>query len=234
MARNQWLRLYTAIVDNPKIQLLPDALFRLTINLWCLAKENDGYLPAVEHCAFRLRLKPDVFKKRFNGVSSLFDVTEDGRLKPHDWDEHQYESDVSRDRMKRLRQRQSDGVSDGASDADEPSRRTSPRRPQKPEPEAESEARSRSQPSVNGSSNPGGWPLTRAWLAEAGARTKLVEELISIALRELPSITDEDLRNSLIAARKPNQRSPGLFRQTLPELIREYVRRFKAAGGELP
>jgi len=101
--------LYTAILDNAKIQLLPDRLFRFVINLWCVAKEHDGYLPAPTVCAFRLRMTPEHFQKSFDAVTALFDVTEDGRYRPHDWEEHQYESDVSNERVKRWRERQSNG-----------------------------------------------------------------------------------------------------------------------------
>jgi len=112
MARQPWLRLYTAILDSPKLQLLPDRLFRLVINLWCLAKETDGILPHPTDCAFRLRLPCGKFDAMFEGVKHLFDEV-DGRFRPHDWDEHQYAGDAvrdsSRDRTRRWRDKQRDG-----------------------------------------------------------------------------------------------------------------------------
>ncbi len=104
--RKLWLRLYTAILDNPKLQLLSDRHFRLVINLWCIAKENDGVLPPPDRCAFRLRMKTERFKTEFASVSTLFDGTPDGCYIPHDWNEHQYQSDVSTDRVKRWREQQ--------------------------------------------------------------------------------------------------------------------------------
>lgn len=100
-----WLRLYTSILESHKLQTLPDASFRLVINLWCIAKERGGILPGADECAFRLRMKRQRYDQLFQSVSSLFDETADGRFVPHDWSEHQYESDVSTKRVQRFRKR---------------------------------------------------------------------------------------------------------------------------------
>jgi hypothetical protein len=42
---NYWLRLYTSILNDPKVQRLKAEHFKGWINLLCLAKEQDGILP---------------------------------------------------------------------------------------------------------------------------------------------------------------------------------------------
>lgn len=107
MAALPWLRIKTTARHNPKIQRL-GALFQPWFNLLCLGGERDGYLPAMEDIAFELRLP----EKRAVVVVSelvarkLVDETPDGRFRMHDWDEHQFKSDISTERVKRFRERQ--------------------------------------------------------------------------------------------------------------------------------
>ena len=56
-----WVKLYTEIVNDPKMGRLTDRQFRTCINLFALAGEidADGALPDVEDLAWRLRLKDD-------------------------------------------------------------------------------------------------------------------------------------------------------------------------------
>ena len=105
MTRNSdpWLKFYVRTLNNPKVQRLSLGDFKGWVNLLCLAKEHDGDIPPVEDVAFRLRLskrKAEALLKslRFNGLI-------DGD-KMHDWDEMQYQSDSSTERVKRHRERQ--------------------------------------------------------------------------------------------------------------------------------
>ena len=107
MKRNSdpWLRFYVRTLNNPKVQRLPSGDFKGWVNLLCLAKEYDGALPPVEDVAFRLRLskrKVETLLKslRFNGL------VDGDRM--HDWDEMQYPSDSSTERVKRHRERKED------------------------------------------------------------------------------------------------------------------------------
>ena len=104
MTRNSdpWLRLYVRTLNNPKVQRLPLGDFKGWVNLLCLAKEHDGDIPPAEDVAFRLRLskrKAEALLKslKFNGLI-------DGD-KMHNWDEMQYQSDSSSERVKRHRER---------------------------------------------------------------------------------------------------------------------------------
>lgn len=56
--KGPWLKLYTEIVDDPKVQLLEPELFKLYINLLCIAKRTDelGALPPPRELAFLLRM----------------------------------------------------------------------------------------------------------------------------------------------------------------------------------
>ena len=118
MTRNSdpWLKFYVRTLNNPKVQRLSLGDFKGWVNLLCLAKEHDGDIPPVEDVAFRLRLskrKAEALLKslRFNGLI-------DGD-KMHDWDEMQYQSDSSTERVKRHRERQRN-VSCNVSDVSPP------------------------------------------------------------------------------------------------------------------
>jgi len=104
--RYMWLRLYTAILDSHKIQALPDDLFRFLIGTWCLARENNGVLPSQEAICFRLRMARTAVEKSLEALRgrALLDVNEEGCYRPHDWNDHQYESDSSAERTARWRQ----------------------------------------------------------------------------------------------------------------------------------
>lgn len=55
-----WIKLYTEIIDDPKMALLPDRLWRRVIEMFLLAKkvDQDGHLPDSKTIAWYLRL-PD-------------------------------------------------------------------------------------------------------------------------------------------------------------------------------
>ena len=104
MTRNSdpWFRFYVRTLNNPKAQRLPGSTFKGWVNLLCLAKEYDGALPPVEDISFRLRIskrKAEALLNtlRFNGL------VDENRM--HDWDEMQYPSDSSTERVKRHRER---------------------------------------------------------------------------------------------------------------------------------
>lgn len=91
---NYWLRLYTGILDDPKVQRLPAEQFKGWINILCLAKENDGLLPSTEDTAFRLRISEAEAQRLVEELAKrgLLDTTEEG-ITPHNWDGRQFLSD---------------------------------------------------------------------------------------------------------------------------------------------
>ena len=150
MTRNSdpWLKFYVRTLNNPKVQRLSLGDFKGWVNLLCLAKEHDGDIPPVEDIAFRLRLskrKAEALLKslRFNG---LIDVD-----RMHDWDEMQYQSDSSTERVKRHRERQRN-VSCNVSDVSPPVPETAQSREEEIRVETETEQnRNRAETEVSAS-----------------------------------------------------------------------------------
>jgi DNA-binding transcriptional ArsR family regulator len=93
---SRWFRLYDDLVDDPKIQRLPGETVKALLNLWCLASQNDGLLPAIDDIAFKLRMKPSKVEHLLSvlGECGLIDSDEMG-LRPHNWNARQYKSDVT-------------------------------------------------------------------------------------------------------------------------------------------
>lgn len=58
MASKYWLKLYHEILDDPKMGVMSDRLWRRAIETFLLAGENDdeGFLPSLDDMAWRLRL----------------------------------------------------------------------------------------------------------------------------------------------------------------------------------
>jgi DNA-binding transcriptional ArsR family regulator len=103
---SRWFRLYDDLVDDPKIQRLPGDTVKALLNLWCLASQNDGMLPAADDIAFKLRMKPAKVDHLLSvlGECGLIDSDETG-MRPHNWNARQFKSDVSNERVKRHRER---------------------------------------------------------------------------------------------------------------------------------
>lgn len=102
-----WFRLHESTLDNPKVQKLPDRLFKGWVNILCVASRYGGLLPSIADIAFAMRKSEEEVKKLVTAlvVANLIDETDEG-LKPHDWSDHQFQSDVSTPRVKQFRKRQ--------------------------------------------------------------------------------------------------------------------------------
>ena len=105
-----WLRLYTEVLDDPKVQRLPPHLFKTWINLLCLARRGGGRLPKATHdMAFALRMPEPEMAAQFDTLvdAGLFAVNDDGGPEPHNWGQRQYKSDHDgAERVARYRGRQ--------------------------------------------------------------------------------------------------------------------------------
>jgi predicted transcriptional regulator len=103
----QWFRFYVEALNDPKVQRLEPNLFRTWVNILCVARENDGDLPKLEDLAFRLRIDKTDAQRAVESLieRGLLDRQPSGGLRPHNWDERQYQSDTSTSRVKRFRQR---------------------------------------------------------------------------------------------------------------------------------
>jgi hypothetical protein len=101
-----WFRLYSELLEDPKVQTLPPDLFKHWINLLCLASKNEGLLPPPADISFALRLSAgtttDVLSKLLK--AGLLE-RKSGIYQPHNWNKRQYKSDVSTDRVRAFRER---------------------------------------------------------------------------------------------------------------------------------
>jgi hypothetical protein len=107
---SRWFRFYDDAINDPKLLKLSDRLHRVWVGLLCIASKSDGRLPAMEDCALMLRLQPERMAEALVSLigAGLLDRDETG-LSPHKWNERQYRSDVSTERVKRFRQRPRNG-----------------------------------------------------------------------------------------------------------------------------
>lgn len=109
---SRWFRMHDKILDDPKVQCLPAEDFRAWVNLLCLTSRSGGKIPDEEHCCFALRMKREdvssLFQRLLNG--GLIEKRNGGpngyHYAPHKWEENQYKSDTSTERVKRFRERQ--------------------------------------------------------------------------------------------------------------------------------
>jgi hypothetical protein len=110
----RWFRVYDTLIDDPKVQRLPDGLFRAVINIWCLTSRAGGFLPPTGDIAFQLRISPDRVDKLIAELRRLDLVDEvDGRLCPHNWHGRQFASDRSNERVNKWREQRRNDASNG-------------------------------------------------------------------------------------------------------------------------
>ena len=108
---SHWFRLYSEVLDDPKVQKLDPASFKHWINLLCLASRSDGVLPPADDIAFALRIDAIALGSLLDRllIAGLIDVVKGGphgsRIAIHGWRKRQYKSDSSSERVKRFRQR---------------------------------------------------------------------------------------------------------------------------------
>ncbi len=107
----RWFRMYEEILDDPKVQKLPDDLFKAWVNVLALSSRNGGKLGNVSDCAFALRLTDDAIVTLLDRLlnAGLIDRVSGGAngysYAPHSWDKRQYKSDSSTSRVKRFREK---------------------------------------------------------------------------------------------------------------------------------
>ena len=111
-----WLRFYVRTLNNPKVQRLPGSIFKGWVNLLCLAKETDGVLPTVDDISFRLRLSKSKAESLLSTLKTSGLIDGD---RMHDWDDFQYSSDSSTERVKRHRERNMERSSNVSSNVSE-------------------------------------------------------------------------------------------------------------------
>jgi VCBS repeat-containing protein len=101
-----WLRLYNAVLDDPKLQRLDPPIFKAWINLLCLAgqQEDRGTLPDLPEMAFRMRMtEPEMDETLHELIAAKLIDEEWGLYSIHNWTKYQYDSDTSTPRVRKLR-----------------------------------------------------------------------------------------------------------------------------------
>lgn len=105
----QWLRLYDSVVDDPKVQRLDPPVFKVWINLLCIANRSEprGLLPPISDLCFILRMtKPKLEKMLAQlAIANLIDAVDSETLAIHNWNKRQRSSD---DIAKRVRKHRDD------------------------------------------------------------------------------------------------------------------------------
>lgn len=103
---SRWFRFYDGVLDDPKVQLLPDALFKSWVNLMCLSSKMEGKPFDAAAVAFALRIPETKAQSTIDALleRGLLDDTAAGLLS-HNWKARQYKSDLSNQRVKEHRER---------------------------------------------------------------------------------------------------------------------------------
>lgn len=111
-----WFRLYVEMIDDPKVQLLPDRLFKLWINLLAITSARHGTIPSAKEIAYRLRLtcltevEDDIASLIQHGLLDWSEVDGKRVLQPHNWWSWQPPSGRSTNRVhKHRKKRKSEG-----------------------------------------------------------------------------------------------------------------------------
>lgn len=102
---NQWFRMYSEVLNDPKVQKLPTDLFKIWVNTLCVACNNNGTLhETLEDVSFALRLPLHETKNAFSELEKVgLLVTCDETFQIHNWKKRQYKSDNSTIRVKKHR-----------------------------------------------------------------------------------------------------------------------------------
>lgn len=105
MKRNVWYRMYASILDlEDKTQELSDKHFRSWVKILALYTRNNGVMPADSAVARCLGLPLSKYAEVRKTLIDKGLIDSDGAtIAPHNWDERQFESDSSADRMRRWR-----------------------------------------------------------------------------------------------------------------------------------
>jgi hypothetical protein len=104
---NPWFRMYSSVINDPKVMKLPEATRWHWVACLCVASDNGGKLPPAPDLAFLLRMteqRAAALVVELHRAGLLDKV--DGGFAPHNWAGRQYKSDGSTERVKRFREKQ--------------------------------------------------------------------------------------------------------------------------------
>ena len=108
-----WLRFYTEVLNDPKVQRLPDSIFKTWVNLLLVARLQDDHgqiSTDIEDLAFQLHIPMKTAKEHLKILTER-GLIENGAM--HNWDNRQYESDrdpTRNERQQRYRNARSNAL----------------------------------------------------------------------------------------------------------------------------
>jgi hypothetical protein len=95
--------MYSDVLDDPKVQKLHPTLFKVWVNLLCLASRSDGMLPGVDDIAFALRVDEEAAAGYIRELVERGLLDAGDGLTPHNWNERQFKSDTAENASERKR-----------------------------------------------------------------------------------------------------------------------------------
>lgn len=117
----RWFRLDDDVLNDPKVQALPDGLFKAWVNVLCVASKHEGKLPPLSATAFLLRLPEAKAAELLTKLNRAGLLDKDGEtFAPHNWSKRQFKSDddaTAASRSRRYRDRKRDANVDVTRDA---------------------------------------------------------------------------------------------------------------------
>lgn len=101
---SRWFRFYDDVINDPKVLKLPEATRWHWTAVLCIASKHGGKLPSLYDVGFYLRMKPKKVVELMDQLvaAGLLDLG-DNCYEPHNWGGRQYQSDTSKDRVQRHR-----------------------------------------------------------------------------------------------------------------------------------
>jgi hypothetical protein len=101
----KWFRFYSEVLHDPKVLRLSDREFRAWVLVLCAACEGDGSV-SEDDLPIHLRQKPSAVERVIGTLKArgFFECAGTG-ITPHNWQQRQYKSDVSTERVRRFRDR---------------------------------------------------------------------------------------------------------------------------------
>jgi hypothetical protein len=105
---SRWFRYYDDAMNDPKLLMLSDSLFRAWVTLLCTASQNEGAIPSLAVAAISLRVKPARAAIIITELAAkgLLDSVEGKYFEPHNWKTRQFKSDTSNARVAAFRHRE--------------------------------------------------------------------------------------------------------------------------------
>jgi 5-methylcytosine-specific restriction endonuclease McrA len=98
--------MYSDVINDPKVMRLPEAMRWHWVAVLCCSAKNDGQVPPTSDLAFMLRMKETATALILAELhaAGLLDMDETG-FHPHNWDDRQFKSDTSNERVKKYREK---------------------------------------------------------------------------------------------------------------------------------